>query len=204
MSHTETGLLADLCLSFCWFLSLSECVSLSASVCAWQTLAQAHGANAPPLKRKVKAHLFVFVFVSYPSFGIATCSIWGLNSQLLFSVMRQRLGTSWGVKGRIFEASHLCKSEWEVKLASFVWVKSGILLCFLYALYAWVCSSWTMCFEWQWGDHMVYLWASLGSPPNATWFSFSTEHRSFFTYSQNGMCMDFQRCSFSSDISGSE
>lgn len=58
-SHTETGLLTDLCLSLCWFLSLSEHVPLSASVCAWQALAQARGANTPSLKRKVKAHLFV-------------------------------------------------------------------------------------------------------------------------------------------------
>lgn len=82
-SHTDTGLFGDLCLFLCWCFCLGVCLTSSCS-------------NAPSLKRKVIAHLLVcfFVFVSYPSFSIAMCSIWGLNLQLLFSIIRQRLVTS--------------------------------------------------------------------------------------------------------------
>lgn len=101
-SHTETGLLVDLCVSPCvdfcpWVCLTLLCVCLTSSC------------SSSRCKRKVteawsEGTPVCFVFVFYPSFGIATCSIWGLNSLLLLSLMRQRLGTNQGVvsKGGFF------------------------------------------------------------------------------------------------------
>lgn len=94
--HKQTGLSAGFCSSSRWFLP-SMRVSLSARACR-----SSSGCKCAVTEARREGTPVCFVFVSYPSFGIAACSIWGPNSQLLFSVMRQRLGTSWCVvsKGR--------------------------------------------------------------------------------------------------------
>lgn len=153
----------------------AQCVSLAASLCAWQVLA--HGANPPSLERAVKAHLFVLACVSHPSFGIAVSPIWGLDSQLQSSAMRQRMWTSWGVLskgagGAYFWASGHCKGGWGFKLAYFVQDKC---VCFLYTLCAQLWAAWMSC-EWQ----VTWLCALLGSPPDATWFICTVECGVFF------------------------